>query len=768
VIKAMHRKQTRIIGATAAVLTVVTAAVAVFAGAWEASPATAADNPVTIMGAGDIAAGSAGNAKLTGDLIRAQNPQWVFTTGDNAYVDGTLAEYNANYNPTWGSFKAITKPAPGNHDYHPSPTGYLAYWGQANVTTNNDPNQVWYAWDVGNNWRAYSLNTEVSSAAGSAQEAWLKADLAAHPNMHYIAYTHHPRYTSGTTHGPSTAICPLWNALQAAGSDLMVTGHNHQYERFGKMNCSGAASATGIRQFVAGSGGAGLYPVGAATASSEFRNDTNFGVLKLVLHENSYVWQFLTPNGGLGSVLDSGSQATNLTIAGPTPTPTTPPASTAKHYVSGEEGAYATTHNLGYNVHDTGMSAATVNALPAGDSAMVWTGTVGCPPTTPSAAFTAFVTAEATNPKVYGYYLADEPSDPAAACVAGIKAMADYIHTNAPGKKAFLVLKYPGTYAAYAPSKTNVDLIGLDPYPCRNDTVPKCNFGAINSEVDTAVAAGIPLSSVVPVFQAFGNTSWAAPTAAELQTILDTWKAKVPAPALDYTYSWGCQGGSLTTCLSGRTDWHPVMQAHNTSAPTPTPTPTPSTPPPTTPPPTTPTPTPTLSVLDRRIATSLGDVEQCCSSGSIYRNSTDLEMVYDGSTQQIVGMRFPNLNIPKGAIVKEAWLEFTAKDARSVATNLTIQIQASDNAPVFTTANGDVSSRPLSPEYRAWNVAPWTAGMHDKSPDMTPMLQSVVGRAGWSSGNAVVIKISGTTGSVRNAWSYDGSASQAPLLHVGW
>jgi predicted phosphodiesterase len=284
-----------------------------------ATVAEAVEIPVTIMGAGDIA-GSLADATATGNLIRAANPDAVFTLGDNAYSDGTLTNYTNRYDPAWGSFKDRTHPVPGNHDYHADPpVGYLAYFGAATVTTPVDGG-VYYAWDVGNGWRAYAVNTEISTSG--AQLTWLQDDVAAHPGMHYILYTHHPRYTSGANHGPSTAICPLWNALAATGGlEIVLAGHNHQYERFAEMDCAGQVSDAGARSFVVGSGGTGTYAFGPPEPGSRFRNARDFGVLELVLHSTSYEWSFIASGRGAngstsfdtdnaGRVLDSGSVPT--------------------------------------------------------------------------------------------------------------------------------------------------------------------------------------------------------------------------------------------------------------------------------------------------------------------------------------------------------------------------------------------------------------------------------------------------------------------------
>lgn len=270
---------------------------------------------VTIMGAGDIA-GDMEAAAATAALIQAADPDAVFTTGDNAYPDGALSDYLSRYDPTWGAFKDRTHPVPGNHEYHSDPpAGYLAYFGAANVTNPVDGG-LYYAWDVGNGWRAYALNTEISTSG--AQLAWLRDDVAAHPGQHYILYTHRPRYTSSDAHGPSDDVCPLWDALAATGGlEIVLFGHNHQYERFAPMDCAGAASGDGARSFVIGSGGRGLYGFGKAHHGSEFRNNSDFGVLRLELFESSYEWEFIAAGAGqdsgtgdrsnAGQILDKGS-----------------------------------------------------------------------------------------------------------------------------------------------------------------------------------------------------------------------------------------------------------------------------------------------------------------------------------------------------------------------------------------------------------------------------------------------------------------------------
>ena len=251
-----------------------------------------------------------------------------------------------------------------------------------------------------------------------------------------------------------------------------------------------------------------------------------------------------------------------------TPTPTLPQGTSTPppvytgtlHFTANESGAYADAAAIGFNVHDTGMSTSTINALPAGSQAMVWVGigSSNCSATLPST-FTSFVLANATNQKLYGFYLTDEPID--ATCVAAVTAYTNYIHANAPGKKSFILLTdWPGTYAAYRPAVTGVDLIGLDPYPVKGGTYDNA---LISKEINNAIAVGIPLGSIVPVFQTFGGAGWDSPTAAQLTTILNQWATLVPSPPLDYAYSWGLQSGYLSEALVNRADWRDIMNAHN-------------------------------------------------------------------------------------------------------------------------------------------------------------------------------------------------------------
>jgi len=255
------------------------------------------------VGAGDIASSGAGDTK-TAALINNLPGATVYTAGDNAYPNGTLTEYNTYYDPTWGAFKSRTRPAPGNHDYKtPGATGYYDYFGAL-----SGPSGLgYYSFDLGE-WHVVSLNSEVSMVKGSAQETWLRSDLAASAKPCTLAYWHKPLYTSGAAHAPATNTRPLFRALYDNNAEVVVNGHNHQYERFAPMNAFGALDPVrGIREFVAGTGGGSHSAFGTTQPNSEARNSTAYGVLKFTLHSNSYDWEFVPIAGQ--TYTDSGTTA---------------------------------------------------------------------------------------------------------------------------------------------------------------------------------------------------------------------------------------------------------------------------------------------------------------------------------------------------------------------------------------------------------------------------------------------------------------------------
>jgi len=270
-----------------------------------AGPLPSGNGPV-LLAAGDIASCSSTGDEATAALL-AGLPGTVITLGDNVYESGTSSEFASCYDPSWGAQLGRTRPSPGNHDYGTGGAGgYFAYFGAAA----GDPGRGYYSYDLGG-WHVVSLNSNcstVSCAPGGAQETWLRADLAAHPAACTVAYWHHPRFSSGTVHGSSTTVQPLWQALYDFGADLVLQGHEHNYERFGPLDPSGRIDAArGIRSFVAGTGGRSHYGFGSAIAGSEVRNGTAFGVLAITLRPTAFDWQFVPVAGQ--SFTDSGSAA---------------------------------------------------------------------------------------------------------------------------------------------------------------------------------------------------------------------------------------------------------------------------------------------------------------------------------------------------------------------------------------------------------------------------------------------------------------------------
>jgi hypothetical protein len=281
-------------------------------------PASAADPVVAAVG--DIACdpadpgfnGGAGTATrcrqgATSDLLVGRGLDAVLVLGDIQYEDATLAKFMASYDPTWGRLKAITRPAVGNHEYlTPGAAGYYSYFG----TAAGDPAKGYYSFDLGA-WHVVVLNSNCAAVggchAGSPQEQWLAADLAAHPDRCTLAYWHHPRFSSGP-HGNDASTDAFWRALYAAGADVILTGHDHVYERFAPQDPDGAVDpGRGIRQFVVGTGGKNLTSFPVVRANSEVRNADTFGVLEMTLRPSGYEWKFLPAAGG--TFTDSGTAA---------------------------------------------------------------------------------------------------------------------------------------------------------------------------------------------------------------------------------------------------------------------------------------------------------------------------------------------------------------------------------------------------------------------------------------------------------------------------
>ena len=274
--------------------------------------ATDAPAPV-ILAAGDIGDCTRTTDNATGQLISTLSGT-VMPLGDNAYTNGTPTEFANCYDPAWGNAKNRTRPVAGNHDYYnPGATknadGYFGYFGSAA----GDPSKGYYDFVLGS-WLIIVLNTGTENpnfiAAGSAQEQWLRAELASHTEPCTLALFHHPQFSTLAGRPfirPETT--PIWQALYEGGADLVLNGHDHTYQRFKPMRPDGTADAQfGIRQITVGTGGGeSLYAFDSTVTNPnlEVRNSDTWGVLKLTLHSNSYDWQFIRATGG--TFTDSGS-----------------------------------------------------------------------------------------------------------------------------------------------------------------------------------------------------------------------------------------------------------------------------------------------------------------------------------------------------------------------------------------------------------------------------------------------------------------------------
>lgn len=283
-----------------------------------AGPSTPAPDSLIVVAAGDIVCGTATPSsydcvhETTAALVASLEPDAVLALGDLQYEDASLSDFMAFYEPTWGAFKAITYPAPGNHEYIVAGApGYFDYFNGTGADSGRAGHRLrgYYHVTLGD-WLVLALNSNCAHhvggcAAGLPQEQWLRSVLAQSTQRCAVAILHHPRFSSGS-HGNSVAVQPLWQALHDAGVDLVLAGHEHAYERFAPSAPDGTPDAErGIRSFVVGTGGKESGTYTNRIANSDTQLSDAFGVLKLVLYEDRYSWEFVPVPGDVGS--DSGS-----------------------------------------------------------------------------------------------------------------------------------------------------------------------------------------------------------------------------------------------------------------------------------------------------------------------------------------------------------------------------------------------------------------------------------------------------------------------------
>jgi hypothetical protein len=501
-----------------------------------------------IAAAGDIACQSGTSCRhpQTSDLL-VDRPELtrVLPLGDLQYESGLYSEFMAPgaYHDTWGRVRPITAPIPGNHEYETEgASGYFDYFNGIGQTAGpaGDRSTGYYSYDLGD-WHLVALNSNLPTAAGSAQEQWLRADLAAHPASCTLAYWHHPRWTSGAEHGPAPRIGPLWRALFDAGADVVLSAHNHHYERFAPQDPAGAADwAGGMRQFVVGTGGAGLYDFATPEPNSEERVRAH-GVLELTLHKGSYDWRFKAP---AGAPLDAGSSRCHR----------------AGHryarrgmFSREADGSFSRIASLGFNLIDSVPGA--VADLSPGLEAMVWVGNyddASCSFEISDAELRADVEAHAGNPKVGVWFISDEPSP--ADCpdaYAQHAARTALIKSIDPTAEVLIVIdgnSAEATLDQIPHWKGIADHIGINPYVCWQEQ--PCHYEWIDRVAEEADAAGLDYWGVI---QAFGEpdgegftmcstTSGCGkprlPTPAELHEQFAHWRATRMSGYLVFEWRW--------------------------------------------------------------------------------------------------------------------------------------------------------------------------------------------------------------------------------------
>jgi hypothetical protein len=280
-------------------------------------------DPVAWNFNGGLGTSSSCRAKYTSDLLVNAALAAVLPLGDEQYECAPLAAFQKSYDPSWGRLNSLVRPVPGNHEYYTdgelgttshtacdnssaSPgKGYFDYFGAAA----GDRTKGYYSYDVGA-WHVIALNSNCSviggCGIGSAEEQWLRSDLAAHPTSCVLAYWHHPLFNS-TSQGSAIAMRDIWQALYDYNADVVLNGHAHDYERFAPQDASGNLDVVrGIREFVVGTGGKSHSGTPSARQpNSEVWNSDTYGVLKLTLHANGYDWSF-APEAGK-TFTDSGS-----------------------------------------------------------------------------------------------------------------------------------------------------------------------------------------------------------------------------------------------------------------------------------------------------------------------------------------------------------------------------------------------------------------------------------------------------------------------------
>ena len=263
-----------------------------------------------LLGAGDIGDCETQGDEATARLLDAHPTATIAVLGDVAYHHGSASDFERCFAPSWGRFRARMRPATGNHDHAtPDAAGYAAYFG----ARGGPAGTYRYSYDLGT-WHVVVLDSDCWRVGGCAlddpQARWMRADLRRHRSRCTLAYWHRPPFSSGRYGDPADTerVRPLWRVAVEDGVDVVLTAHEHSYERHAPMDAKGKPDAAGTRLFVVGTGGGNLRRYrDPPLPSTEVRNDDTWGVLRLELHPDRYDWRFLPVDAGTFSDHGSGT-----------------------------------------------------------------------------------------------------------------------------------------------------------------------------------------------------------------------------------------------------------------------------------------------------------------------------------------------------------------------------------------------------------------------------------------------------------------------------